>query len=139
VFRINKIIGSVSWKGHLKTLRISPGGDVLTVPLSACVSKGDRIRLQGNCVWTICKNDNAQFLPSYLAKEKIKLGGVELCVAVKEITEEDEYTAYKALSEFHYRGQVLHGRTARLIMRSSHPAYPNVIGYLELADRKSVV
>lgn len=126
-------IERVSWKGHLKALRMAPGGDVLTVPLSACVSKGDNIRLQGDCAWTICKNGNAQFLPSYFAEEKVKLGGVELCVAIKEISEQSEYTAYQALSEFHYRGQVLHGRTARLIMRSSHPAYPNVIGYLELA------
>jgi uncharacterized protein len=133
VMRGNKTIGSVSWKGHLKVLRINPGEGGLTVPLSACASKGDTVKIIRESAWTICKNGKAQFLPSYFAEERIKLGGVKLFVAIKEITEKDEYIAYQALSEFHYRGQVLHGRTARLIMRSSHPAYPNVLGYLELA------
>ena len=127
-----EIIESVLWKGHLKVLR-TKSGRALTVPLSACVSKGDAIRINADSAWTICKNGVSQFLPSYFKREKIKLGGIELRVAIKEIDKADEYEAYKALSEFHYRGQIIHGRTARLIMRSFHPAYPKVIGYIELA------
>ena len=52
---------------------------------------------------------------------------------IKEITEPDEADAYEALAQFHYRGHMLRGRTAKLIVRSFHPAYPRVIGYIELA------
>lgn len=127
------IVESVSWKGHLKTLRIKPGRRILPVPLSACVSKGDMVKIEEECAWTICKNGISQFLTPYSFEEKIKLGGIELKVVVKEITEEGEYIAYQSLSKFHYRSHVIHGRTARLIMRSFHPAYPKVIGYIELA------
>ena len=126
-------IGSVSWKGHVKRLRIDPLGEFITVPLSACITKGDYIRIEDNNAWVICKNGESQFLSSYFAKEKLRLGSLKLETAVKEITEQDEFESYTSLAEFHYRGSVIHGRTARLILRTFHPTYPKVIGYVELA------
>jgi hypothetical protein len=60
-------------------------------------------------------------------------GGIRLEILIKEVTEPEEYHAYKALADFHYRGHLIHGRTARLIVRTFHPTYPKVIGYIELA------
>ncbi|MFQ5750384.1 MAG: GNAT family N-acetyltransferase [bacterium] len=131
--QIRGIVQSVSRKKYLKTLHIRPTGHVLTVPLSACVSKGDEIKIAGKQAWTICKNGQSQFLVPYFAEEKLKVGGLKVKVAIKEITEQEEYEAYKSLSEFHYRGHVLHGRRARLIMHSFHSVLPRVIGYVELA------
>ena len=65
--------------------------------------------------------------------EVLHVGGTELGVLIKEITEPEEHSAYEALADYHYRGHCLHGRTAKLIVRTFHPAYPTVIGYIELA------
>lgn len=126
-------VASVSWKGHLKRLCIEPSGHSLLVPLSACVSKGDRVKIEKGNAWVICKNGESQFLGPYFVRRALNIGALKLKVAVKEITEIDEHDAYMSLAEFHYRGHVIHGRTARLIIRTFHPAYPKVIGYIELA------
>ena len=65
--------------------------------------------------------------------EGINLGGVQVEVLVKEVTERDEHIGYQALADYHYRGKAIHGRTARLIVRTFHPKYPKVLGYIELA------
>lgn len=126
-------VHSVSWKGHLKRIRIEPFGRYMTLPLSACVSKGDTIRVENSNAWVICKNGESQFIEPYFVREKIRLGSIQLEVLIKEITEQEEHKAYTSLAELHYRGHIIHGRTARLIMRAHHPAYPKVIGYVELA------
>ena len=60
------------------------------------------------------------------------MGSLDLELVFKEITEAEEFEAYGALTRFHYRGHQLFGRTARLVVRSFHPIYPKVIGYIEL-------
>ena len=124
---------SVNWKGHLKRLRLTPGPKVIDVPLSACVTKGDKVRFHDGDAWVVGKNGDSQFLQQYVAVDKIRLGGQLREVVVKEITEADEYAAYQSLADYHYRGKSIHGRTARLIVRSFSPEYPSVLGYVELA------
>jgi ABC-type ATPase with predicted acetyltransferase domain len=68
-----------------------------------------------------------------MALETVRVGSLNLELVIKEITEPDEFASYEALSQFHYRGSILHGRTAKLIVRNYHPLYPEVIGYVELA------
>lgn len=126
-------VSSVGWKGHIKRLTLQPDGQQLVVPLSACVSQGDRVRVGHGSAWVLCQNGAAQLLPPYVARETLHLGGSRLQILIKEITDPEEYEAYKALTNFHYRGHVLFGRTARLIARTFHPTYPKVIGYIELA------
>jgi len=126
-------VSSVGWKRHIKRLTLQPDEQKLTVPLSACVSAGDKIRVVNGDAWVICKNGEAQILHPYVAEDTLRLGGIRLEVLIKEITELQEYQAYRALADFHYRGHLLHGRTARLIVRTFHPTYPRVIGYIELA------
>lgn len=125
-------VRSVVWKGHYKRIRTEPGGLWYSLPLSACVTRGDELRISNGEIHVICRNGSSQLLPSYVAKESIALGKVELPIAIKEITEEAEFDAYKSLTRYHYRGKSLHGRTARLIVRAFHPSYPQVIGYIEL-------
>ena len=88
---------------------------------------------EGNRIWVPCDNGMCQILPSYAYPASLKLGGLRLNVVVKEITDADEYSAYEHLADLHYRGHVVHGRTARLIVRTIDPAYPKVVGFIELA------
>jgi ABC-type ATPase with predicted acetyltransferase domain len=124
---------AVNWKGHLKRLRLEPGAKRLNVPLSACVSAGDRVRIVNGRAWVLCKNGECQFLPPYCTPDVVSLGGIKQEVLVKEITEPEEHVAYRSLADYHYRGHTIHGRTARLVIRTFHPGYPKVIGYIELA------
>jgi GNAT superfamily N-acetyltransferase len=126
-------VSSVNWKGHLKRLTLQPGPHWLTLPLSSCVSTGDRVRLTDEEAWVICQNGQAQILQPYAARETLALGGLQVEAVVKEITEPDEHNAYKSLAEYHYRDSVIHGRTARLIVCAFHPLFPQVLGYVELA------
>jgi GNAT superfamily N-acetyltransferase len=125
-------VRSVNWKGHYKRLRLEPGSRFLNVPLSACVTKGDRVRLSDSMVEVACNHGSVKILPLYTAVEKLRLGDLEIDVVIKEITQQDEYSAYQSLADFHYRGQALFGRTARLILRSFYPLFPVVLGYIEL-------
>ena len=126
-------VATVNWKGHRKRLRLEPGGLLLDVPLSACVTKGDRVRCESGDVWVIGKNGDCKILQPYIVPDAVNLGGVQLEVLVKEVTEDEEHVGYQALADYHYRGKVIHGRTARLIIRTFHPKYPKVLGYIELA------
>src|SRR5262245_1042000 len=126
-------VSSVSWKGHVKRLTLQPDGHHLTVPLSACVSTGDKIRITAGAAWVVCKNGEAQILSPYVVSDVLRLGGLRLEILVKEVTELEEHSAYEALANFHHRGHLIHGRTARLVARTFHSTYPKVIGYIELA------
>jgi ABC-type ATPase with predicted acetyltransferase domain len=127
------LVKKVIWHDHLKEVVVSSTAPSIFVPRSACVSKGDRVVVDGSDAWVKCKNGVARIRPGYVAREHLSLGNLELEFVTKEITEPEEFAAYQALTEYHYRGHVLHGRTARLIMRNFHPVYPKVIGYIELA------
>jgi ABC-type lipoprotein export system ATPase subunit/GNAT superfamily N-acetyltransferase len=126
-------VAAVNWKGHLKRLRLEPGPRLLNVPLSMCVSKGDQVCIAKEKAWINCKNGECQLLPPYYAPDVLRLGGIKQEVLVKEITEPEEDVAYRSLADYHYRGHKIHGRTARLIIRTFHAGYPTVIGYVELA------
>ena len=108
----------------------------LSVPRSACVTKEDTIEfINSNEVYVHCKHGDGkvQILPSYLAEDEIQLGDLTILVSVKEITEPEEYEAYRQLQFHHYRGKSLFGRHAPLVMRADHPLLPSVVGYIELA------
>lgn len=124
---------SINWKTHLKTLRLEPGAILLNVPLSACVGTGDNIQLRNGEARVVCKNGLCQFLPVFVAYDTLHLGNSKIELLIKEITEAEEYDAVQSLTAYHYRGSRLHGRTTRIIARSYHPLYPQVLGYIELA------
>lgn len=126
-------VASVTWKGHLKRLRLEPETTWLDVPRSACLSKGDRVLQGGHKSWVPCDNGICQVLPSYASPVTLTLGGLRLDILIKEITDADEHASYEHLANLHYRGQTVHGRTARLVARTLDPLYPKVIGFIELA------
>ena len=107
----------------------------LSVPRSACVTKGDTVELVGDEVYVRCKHvdEKVQILPSYSKEDKIQLGNLKIDTLVKEITEPEEYEAYRHLQFHHYRGKSLFGRHAPLVMCASHPLLPSIVGYIELA------
>lgn len=106
----------------------------LQVPLSACVSTGDRVRFNGGQAYVPCKNGDCQILEPYCEKVTLKLGQERLDAVIKEITDFDEHQAYKSLSNYHYRGHEIFGRTSRLAIRLFHRSYPTLIGFIELAS-----
>ena len=128
-------------RDHLgKTLAYAKQGadstERLLVTRSACVTKEDTIELVGaEEVYVICKHGGgkAQILPHYYEEEEMQLGNLTIPVSVKEITEPEEYEAYRHLQFHHYRGKSLFGRHAPLVICASHPLLPFVIGYIELA------
>lgn len=130
-------VSTVSWPGdHLKRIRVR-GGASLLLPRSACVTEGNTVRMdtQGRA-WLIGPGGRAvvQLAPCYWAEDRVQVGDLDLRLVVKEVTEADEFEAYRSLTRFHYRDETLFGRTARLIVRSFHPLYPEVIGYVELTS-----
>ena len=126
-------VKSVAWRGYTKRLRLEPGSLTLEVPLSACVTKGDELRVESGDVWVIGKNGDCKILQPYVVPDVVHLGGIRVEVLIKEVTEQEEHLGYQALADNHYRGKSIHGRTARLIVRTFHPKYPKVLGYIELA------
>lgn len=123
----------VTWRGHLKHLRMENHPTSLVVPRSACVSVGDHVRFLDAHAGIVCKNGIAAISPTYTATERLQIGNLDLNIVIKEITFKEEWSAYKSLSEFHYRSKTLHGRTAKLVVLSFTPFYPRVVGYIELA------
>ena len=121
-----------------KTLVYTPDGSAstekLTVPRSACVTKGDILEFTNKTVYVQCKNGSkgAKIQPSYSESDSIQLGNLLIPVLVKEITEPEEYQVYRHLQFHHYRGKALFGRHAPLVMCASHPLLPSVVGYIEL-------
>ena len=93
------IVDSISWKGHYKRLRLEPGTRYLDVPLSACVTEGDQIFRSKSAVEVICKHGSVNILPSYTAIEKLYLGDLEIDVAIKEITQSEEYVPFQNRSD----------------------------------------
>ena len=126
-------VKSVEWRRHLKEVRVRPARAPIILPRSACVSTGDTILAAAGSAKVECHNGTATLLPSYAAREVLDIGQVRLDILIKEITSEEEFSAYQALADQHYRGRALHGRTAKLVARCFHPMYPAVIGYIELA------
>lgn len=124
-------VRSIRWREHQKILYL--GSRSLALPRSACVTTGDRILLNSTKAYVKCADGLVQLLPSYLAREEIDLGGLKLELVIKEITEAEELAACQSLVRFHYRDQLLFGRTSKLILQSFHPSYPRTIGYIELA------
>jgi hypothetical protein len=62
-------VSPVSWRGHVKRLTLQPGGRYFTVPLSVCVSTGDKIRITAGDAWVVGKNGEAQILRPYVATD----------------------------------------------------------------------
>jgi hypothetical protein len=99
----SRSVRRVAWRQHLKELFLDDGSRV-KLPRSACVSSGDSVVLDEGGSYVLCKNGSARILPTYAALERVSVGSLNLELVVKEITELEEFHAYEALTQFHYRG-----------------------------------
>ena len=74
------------------------------------------------------------YSPPYLSKKSIKRNGIQIELLFKEITNEEEFKNYLNLSNLHYRGSSVYGRTSRIIVLNFDSLYPRVIGYIEIGS-----
>ena len=51
---------------------------MLDVPLSACVTKGDRVRTESGDAWVLGRNGDCKIFQPYIVPDMVHLGGVEL-------------------------------------------------------------
>src|SRR5947207_10039418 len=80
-------VGRVVWRDHLKSVFFCDGSNKLELPRSACVSIGDSVEISEGEARVICENGQVLLLPSYLARERLSVGGLDLEFIIKEITE----------------------------------------------------
>src|SRR5262249_40464618 len=103
-------VRQVSWKTPRKQVRLSDGR-VLPLSISTCIGVDDEVRDTDGAFSVRCHNGDAKILPLYLAQDTLVCGAIVIPVKIKEIETAQEFEAFQQLSEFHYRGQRLHGRT----------------------------
>jgi ABC-type ATPase with predicted acetyltransferase domain len=128
-------VHSVRWVGHLKEIRYGRSNTVLRVPRSACVTAGDKIEVNANgSVWVRCKNGNAQIFPGFVSRSRLHLGSRSVSLTIKEISTAVEFEAYTRLAALHYRNHSKHGRAAVLVIKTSDPEFPPILGYIELTS-----
>ncbi len=116
---------------------------VFRVPRSACVTKGDLVysksplekssSMEKDYLFIECENGPAQLTPIYSFKTILQVGDFSLPLTIKEISTQDEFEGYTALTQYHYRDKTLFGRHAPLVAVAYHPVLPKVIGYIDLA------
>jgi len=123
---------AIDWKSPMKLVRLSDG-QTLRVSVSSCVGEHDEIVERDGGYFVSCINGEAQLMPLYVKSETLRCGGIVVPLKVKEVETEQEYESFQKLSEFHYRGHRLHGRTSVLIATTDYPLLPAVMGYIQLA------
>lgn len=126
-------VSSVKYRSYGKTYRMENGMSI-NAHRFCCLGPGDDLIVSlNNSAYVNCINGCATVLPAYSAHDKINIGHRTIPLTIKEPASEEELQEYHKLEEYHYRGKVLHGRRVPLIIASSDPLLPNVLGYIELA------
>lgn len=129
-------VTSLSWKGHLKRIRLDVGGVGLSLPRSACVTTGDTVEVSpSGSAWVVCPTgEKAKIYPEFETPKTLVLGNRSVEIQVKEITTPVEFDAYENLATLHYRNQAKHGRASVLVARAKGAEFPPILGYIELAS-----
>jgi len=127
------MVRTIQWKVPRKIVHLTDG-EILTVSTSSCVAENDELVYDDARWLVVCQNGQSQLLPLYNAYDKVGCGEISISIHVKEIETEAEYQGFRHLSDFHYRGKDLHGRTSVLVATTSSPLLPLVLGYVELAS-----
>lgn len=100
----------------------------------ACLGPGDILATGGTNKMSVhCLNGLARVRPIYRRTEMLKVGNYQIKLTFKEITTAEERESYEKLADFHYRGDVLHGRRVPIIASVQHPFLPRVVGYAEIS------
>ncbi|HKV61831.1 MAG TPA: ATP-binding cassette domain-containing protein [Candidatus Acidoferrum sp.] len=120
---------------HQKVLQFAKGTEIV-VHRFACLGPGDILTAGAQNrggLFVRCKNGLARVRPIYRRAGSLKIGSETLEITFKEITSNEELSSYERLADFHYRGDVLHGRRVPIVAVVDHPLLPKVIAYVELA------
>ncbi|ABK19431.1 GNAT family N-acetyltransferase [Syntrophobacter fumaroxidans] len=126
-------VNSVRYSPDGKIFRLS-NGEILKTHRYSCLGPSDDVIAdQSQNAHVTCQNGKAQILPAYCRSDILRVGPRTLRLQIKEIQTEEELAGYHQLEDYHYRGKVLHGRRAPLIVRSEDPLLPRVLGYVELS------
>jgi len=126
-------VTSVRYDVLAKTYRLTNGRQ-LHAHRFCCLGPSDDIVLErSNRGHARCLNGRAIILPVYRETDSLEIGRRTIPLTIKEIETKEELDGYHQLEECHYRGKVLHGRRVPLIVRSTDPFLPLVLGYIELS------
>lgn len=115
---------------------------IFRVSRSACVTEGDIVysytpldktsSMQKDHLFIRCENGFTQIAPIYCFETILQIGGIDLPLTIKEISQQDEFDGYTALTKYHYRDKILFGRHAPLVAVTHHPMLPKIVGYIDL-------
>lgn len=127
-------VASVKFEDSQKVFKLS-NGNLFRTHRYCCLGPGDdlMIREPGRAAVAKCTNGEATILPIYKGRSELSFGGRSLRLLIKEIESPEELEGYHRLEEYHYRGTILHGRRVPLVVCSSDPLLPKVLGYIELS------
>ncbi len=126
-------VRTVKFEEHRKVFKLENGAS-LAAHRYCCLGPGDDlIRRSATNAVVRCQNGDALLLPAYQGRSRLTFGGRTLSLVVKEAVTREEIDGYHQLEEYHYRGTVLHGRRVPLVICSSDPLLPKVLGYVELS------
>jgi ABC-type ATPase with predicted acetyltransferase domain len=126
-------VRTVKFEEHRKVFRLYNDAS-FTAHRYCCLGSGDDliVRSQNRSV-VRCLNGDAVLVPAYRGQSKLTFGGRTLSLVVKEAVSREEIDGYHRLEAYHYRGTALHGRRVPLVICSSDPLLPTVLGYVELS------
>jgi ABC-type dipeptide/oligopeptide/nickel transport system ATPase subunit/GNAT superfamily N-acetyltransferase len=127
----NLKVKRIKFCGYSKEVQLNTG-EVLSVSTSTCVDENSIIEENDNQKFVRCYNGLVPLSQAFKKKERLAIGGLSIDIIVKEITTAKEVTSYESLSNFHYKGRRLFGRSSILVATSNTPYLPHVLGYIEL-------
>ena len=118
---------------HQVRLHVESGESVLTrrfIP----VSPGATLTEIGNGLFLNLKDGfEIQVSPVWNESVSFRVGDAVFPIEVKEIETQAELDGFTRLTKYHYRGAKGVGRTVPLVITTSRPDLPNVLGFIELA------
>jgi ribosomal protein S18 acetylase RimI-like enzyme len=116
-------------------LRLENGSEV-GMRRFAPVGEGDRIAKMNGWYWIVIADSEEllRLTPAWVLRTKMTLGSESYLLTIKEIETEEEYSGYKRLTEYHYRGGGGIGRCVPLVASIETQDLPNVVGFVELSS-----
>jgi ABC-type ATPase with predicted acetyltransferase domain len=120
-------------QGTTKRLRLA-GGGTINVHGFACVGRGDVVRRDSTGHVLVRAGDAVlPVMPAFQRELRIEVAeGLTLTLAARELVAPEEFAAYHALSQFHYRSEKSFGRRSVLLLETSDSRFPRYVGFVEV-------
>lgn len=119
-------------KVELKFEDVSSAQERVFIP----ASKKEEVRFDKERAWVNLREmkGEVQILPAWHKKTTLQVNGDQIPLVIKEIETQAELKAYRALTQFHYRGNGAVGRRIPLIAKIDVWNLPTVVGFVELSS-----